>query len=56
MFGTGFMEVVNWLEDTGHHTHAQLYFGYRHEIHNYTDLKETVVWGIIHFFDDIVAA
>lgn len=56
IYGTGFMEVVNWLEDTGHQTQAQLYFGYRHEIHNYTDIKDQVAWGIINFFDDIVAA
>ena len=31
-----------------------LYSGYRHEIHNYADLKDEVEMGIIDFFYDCI--
>ena len=50
-YGTGVYQCANWLIDTGHHVMTTLYSGYRHEIHNYADLKEEVEEGIIDFFD-----
>ena len=53
-FGTGVYQAANWLIDSGNEVKTVLYTGYRHEIHNYMDLKEQVEEGIIEFFDDIV--
>ena len=53
-YGTGVYQCTNWLMDTGHDVKTKLYSGYRHEIHNYMELKDTVNEGIIEFFDDIV--
>ena len=50
-YGTGVYQTANWLIDTGHAVTTMLYPGYRHEIHNYADLKEDVEEGIITFFD-----
>jgi len=50
-YGTGVYQCANWLIDTGHNVMTVLYSGYRHEIHNYADLKEEVEEGIIDFFD-----
>ncbi len=50
-FGTGVYQVSNWLIDTGHDVTTKLYPGYRHEIHNYADIKEDVEETIIDFFD-----
>ena len=50
-FGTGVMQVANWLIDSGHHVETRLYPGYRHEIHNYRDLKDEVEEGIIDFMN-----
>lgn len=53
-YGRGVYEVTNWLYDTGHkNVRTIVYPGYRHEIHNYSDLKDDVAEGIIEFFDDI---
>ena len=43
--------LSNWLSDTGHDVTTVLYTGYRHEIHNYDDIKFDVEGGIIQFFD-----
>ena len=53
-FGTGVYQTANWLIDTGHDVTTELYTGYRHEIHNYADIKEIVEEGIIDFFDGIL--
>ncbi len=50
-FGTGVYQTANWLTDTGHLVETKLYTGYRHEIHNYKDIKADVENGIIQFFD-----
>ena len=50
-FGTGVYQVSNWLIDSGHNVRTHLYSGYRHEIHNYADLKDIVQMDIIDFFD-----
>ena len=51
-FGTGVYQVANWLIDTGHEdVITKLYSGYRHEIHNYDDIKEDVEETIIDWFD-----
>ncbi|MDY3052539.1 MAG: alpha/beta fold hydrolase [Ndongobacter sp.] len=52
-YGQGVYEVSNWLSDTGHMVRTQLYSGYRHEIHNYDDLKFDVEDGIIEFYDSL---
>ena len=51
-FGTGVYQTANWLIDTGHRVTTELYTGYRHEIHNYAELREDVEEGIIEFCDD----
>ncbi len=53
-YGTGVYQTANWLADTGHDVTTLLYTGYRHEIHNYTELKESVEDGIITFFDECI--
>ena len=46
-FGEGVYQCANWLHETGHDVTTQLYSGYRHEIHNYDDLKFEVEADII---------
>ena len=53
-YGKGVYEVSNWLIDTGHQVKTKLYSGYRHEIHNYKEIKCEVEAGIIAFMDDIL--
>lgn len=48
-WGVGVYQVTNWLVDTGHDVMTRLYSGYRHEIHNYDDLKDEVEDDIIDF-------
>lgn len=48
-FGEGVYMVSNWLTKTGHDVTTRVYPGYRHEIHNYDDLKYEVELGIIEF-------
>ena len=48
-YGSGVYQVSNWLTDTGHQVKTKLYSGYRHEIHNYADLKNEVEDGIVDF-------
>jgi len=50
-WGEGVYQTSNWLAETGHKVSTKLYSGYRHEIHNYAEIKEDVVRGIIDFFD-----
>lgn len=50
-FGTGVYQVSNWLIDTGHQVSTKLYPGYRHEIHNYKEIQNEVVEGIVQFMD-----
>ena len=51
-YGEGVYQVSNWLAESGHTVETKLYPGYRHEIHNYEDLKDEVVEDIICFFDE----
>lgn len=53
-YGKGVYEVSNWLYDTGHKVTTRLYSGYRHEIHNYSDLKDEVEAGILAFMDGLL--
>ncbi len=55
-YGTGVYQCANWLADTGHDVTTLLYTGYRHEIHNYTELKWSVEDGILTFFDEFADA
>ncbi len=49
-WGVGVYQVANWLADTGHEdVTTHLYSGYRHEIHNYDDLKDEVEDDIVSF-------
>ena len=54
-FGEGVKLVSSWLEETGHNVKTKLYEGYRHEIHNYADLKCEVEDGIVAFLDGVLA-
>ena len=54
MYGEGVYQVSNWLISTDHNVKTKLYSGYRHEIHNYADIKDRVCDGIIAFMDGIV--
>jgi alpha-beta hydrolase superfamily lysophospholipase len=49
-WGEGVYQTSNWLASTGHKVTTKLYSGYRHEIHNYDDIKCEVEKGIIDFF------
>ena len=46
-FGEGVYQCANWLADTGHQVTTHLWSGYRHEIHNYVDIKDEVAEFII---------
>lgn len=48
-YGKGIYEVSNWLCETGHEVTTRVYSGYRHEIHNYSDIKDEVEDGILQF-------
>ena len=50
-YGEGVCLVTNWLYETGHTVKTKLYSGYRHEIHNYDDIKKEVEDGIVAFMD-----
>ena len=50
-YGVGMYQTADWLIQTGHDVTTVLYTGYRHEIHNYADIKQDVEEGIISFFD-----
>ena len=49
-YGEGVYKVSNWLTEAGCEVETMLYSGYRHEIHNYDELKDDVEEGIIDFF------
>ncbi|MCI6886569.1 MAG: alpha/beta hydrolase [Lachnospiraceae bacterium] len=53
-YGQGVYTVSNWLSQTGHQVTTKLYSGYRHEIHNYAEIKDEVEAGIIAFMDGIL--
>lgn len=55
-YGEGVYLVSNWLISTGHNVKTRLYSGYRHEIHNYNDIKYDVEMGIVDFMDGVLAA
>ncbi len=54
-FGEGVKQVSAWLEETGHKVRTKIYEGYRHEIHNYADIKNEVEDGIVDFFNGTLA-
>ena len=53
-YGEGVKQVAGWLEETGHDIKTKLYEGYRHEIHNYNDIKDEVEAGIIEFMNEVI--
>lgn len=53
-YGEGVYLVSNWLYSTGHRVQTKLYAGYRHEIHNYNDIKDEVEAGIIAFLNGVL--
>ena len=53
-YGEGVKLVTKWLEDTGHDVTTVLYEGYRHEIHNYADLKDEMEAGLVTFLNGIL--
>lgn len=54
-FGEGVKLISTWLEETGHTVTTKLYEGYRHEIHNYNDLKDEVEAGIVAFLNKVLS-
>lgn len=54
-YGEGVYAVSNWLAETGHEVRTKLYSGYRHEIHNYRDIRDEVEDGMIDFLNGILA-
>ena len=54
LYGEGVYQVSNWLAETGNPVKTKLYSGYRHEIHNYRDIREEVVQGIIDFINGAI--
>lgn len=55
-YGKGIYEVSNWLHDTGHCVKTKVYSGYRHEIHNYVEIRNDVEQGIISFMNGLLKA
>ena len=53
-YGEGVKLITKWLEDTGHDVTTVLYEGYRHEIHNYADLKDEMEAGLVTFLNGIL--
>lgn len=53
-FGEGVKLVTKWLEDSGHQVTMKLYEGYRHEIHNYKEIKGEVEQGIADFLNSVL--
>lgn len=53
-YGEGVKLVTKWLEDTGHDVTTVLYEGYRHEIHNYADLKDEMEAGLVTSLNGIL--
>ena len=53
-YGQGVYQVSNWLTESGHDVKTKLYSGYRHEIHNYAEIKDEVEKGIIDFFKAVL--
>lgn len=50
-WGEGVYKCSNWLHQTGHKVITKLYSGYRHEIHNYADLKFEVEECLVEWLD-----
>jgi alpha-beta hydrolase superfamily lysophospholipase len=51
-YGEGVYQVANWLWATGKKkVKTQIYSGYRHEIHNEPEIRDTVEAGIIEFIN-----
>lgn len=50
-FGEGVYTTANWLQDTGHDVVCKLYPGFRHEIHNYPEIKDDVEQTIIAWIE-----
>ena len=55
-YGEGVKQVSQWLEETGHSVETKLYEGYRHEIHNYADLKDEMEAGMVAFLNKVLEA
>lgn len=53
-YGEGVVKVSQWLEETGHQVETKLYEGYRHEIHNYADLKDEMEAGMVAFLNGVL--
>lgn len=53
-YGEGVRLVAEWLTETGHQVTTKIYEGYRHEIHNYKEIKDEVEAGIVTFLDGVL--
>lgn len=54
-YGVGPYETAEWLNQTGHRITTKMYSGYRHEVHNYPDIRDDVEQSLIAFFDENLA-
>ena len=52
-YAEGLYQVSNWLISTGHKVQTRVYSGYRHEVHNYPEIRDEVEAGIIRFFNSL---
>ena len=53
-YGQGVYQVSNWMIEAGCDVKTKLYSGYRHEIHNYDELKDEVEEDIIDFLYEAI--
>lgn len=52
LYGEGVYQCANWLHTTGHKdVTTELWSGYRHEIHNYDDIKDMVEMTIVDWLE-----
>ena len=52
-YGEGVYQCANWLIDTGHeNVTTHLWSGFRHEIHNYDEIKFEVEQTIIDWLEE----
>lgn len=50
-FSVGVFDIDKKLKETNHKVETEIYEGYRHEIHNYKEIRDRVEDGIIVFFE-----
>lgn len=51
-YGEGVYQVANWLWQSGKKPKTVIYSGYRHEVHNEPEIRESVENGIVDFIGE----